>query len=151
MYLVLSKKGYYLSLSKEAAERKCRYLNIQNENILTCASFGDAKRYIQMFGKDCEIGDIKIGELVYWKPIQTVALVDIRAEESWRCRSDGTITWWRKGQKATSYHIGRDYLPNKKTETLLKKTGHLVFFDFGLQRVMRILVDGTVEAIDDKK
>lgn len=147
MYLLLSKKGYYVTLSGEAAEQKCRCLNLQKENILICSSFEHAKRCIRVYGHDYETEDIQFNVVTLWKPLRTVVLVDIPGEESWRCRSDGCVLWTRRRRKDITYKICQNHVAgDKKTLALLNKHGALLFYDFDIEQVLYIFANGEVGA-----
>lgn len=145
MYLLLSKKGYYVTLSKEAAEQKCRYLNLSKDKILICSSFEYAKHCIRTYGREYETKDIQFNVVTIWKPLRTIVLVDVPAEESWRCRSDGSVVWRKRGRNDIIYKFSQNHCPDsKKTSALLKKHGVLLLYDFNLDQLLYIHANGEI-------
>lgn len=151
MYLLLSKKGYFVTLSREAAEQKCRCLHMQKDSIIICSSFEHAKHCIRIYGHEYETTDIQFNTVTFWKPLRMIVLIDLPAEESWRCSSDGSVLWRQRGRKAISYKICQNHMPDgKKTRALLKKYGVLRFYDFEIEQVLYIFANGEVRADCDE-
>lgn len=140
-YLVISKRGFYVSLSKKTAEEKSRVLG--DGHIMTCWSFRDVINCVKDYGAKYELVEVILERLVYWKRKRTICLKDLQLNESCVCHSDGTVVLIEKNGSERHYKICQNRLvDSKKTVALLKKRGFLQFFDFEEDVPMCIDADG---------
>lgn len=153
MYLVISQTGFFIGLSREAAEAKCRLLKVQKSEVISCANKEDASKCIKAFGANSEPVDISINALTYWRPIQKIQLVNLSTGESHLCYSDGTVIWKTKNGKEIIYqNCQYGLVAPKKTVKLLQKFGVLLTYDFEDKMIIKVTKEGEIwrKASNDK-
>lgn len=115
------------------------------KDIIECLDIKDVGRCLAAWRVNAEPVDIIINAITYWQPIQRVVLIDIPSGESFLCSSDGTVLWKRKNGKETAYkncHSG--VIDDKKTASLLRKKGFLIFYDFVQKKSIKLTKEGEI-------
>lgn len=145
MYLIISQIGFFIGLSRAAAEAKCKLLKVQDGEIITCTSLEDATRCVKAFGANSEPVNISINTVTYWRPIQKVLLVNPNTRESHCCYSDGTVIWKTKEGKEITYKNCQAGLNGpSKTVKLMKKFGSLYAYDFDEKKIIKTTSEGEI-------
>lgn len=143
MYLLVSEVGYYLGFSRAAVEERCKILRSKPSDVIDCFDIKEVKWHIAFYLHKKLVRDVEFEKLVYWP--EKISLVDLKAQITYLCFSDGTVWAHTKDGKSISYKICQDYSPdNKKSVKLLEKRGELLFYNFEERKVMKLTAKGEV-------
>ncbi|WP_125141642.1 hypothetical protein [Clostridium transplantifaecale] len=130
-YLVISKIGFFCSLSREAAEGHCKALRAKKSEIIVCWNIRDAENCLDSVREGYEEAELLIGQLTYWKPIRCRVLVDLKEGRTCFCYSDGAIHLELKENQKYDFKICQgQLLACKKTVRALIKLKKIKYFDF---------------------
>lgn len=129
--LVATKIGFYASLSREAAEARCRRLGAKESDIIDCTDLADVKNCLAIVKDGYEDVELLIDQLTYWTPIRCRVLVDLKAGRTYFCRSNGSVHLEIQDGTNFDYKICHGkLLTDKKSVRELKKLKIIKFYDF---------------------
>ncbi|WP_125141304.1 hypothetical protein [Clostridium transplantifaecale] len=143
MYLIIGKKAFYLSLSKQAVRAKCKKAGARAESIITCSSYSEAVACIKAFriGKTF-LPEVVFDRLTYWPTERVVSLADLETGVGYRFRSGGMVEMRTTDGKIYRYkNCPSGIIDSKKTVVLLRKRENLLFYDFEKDCVITVTAD----------
>lgn len=144
LYLICSKRGFYVGLSREATEHYCGILRAQMSNVICCSSYEDAVLCVDTYrNSEWLPAEVMVDKLTFWTPVCIKVLVDLHNKTSFRCSNTGSVQVTLPDGQVSSYsNDWSEAFENKKTKRLLKKLGELYFYDFHARLVKKITADG---------
>lgn len=138
-YLIVTTIGFYISLSREAAEARCKRIGAKPSDMINCPDFKDVENCLASVSGGYEDVELLIDQLTYWRPLRCRALVDLKAGRTYFCYSNGSVHLELQDGTKFDYKICHGkLLTDKKSVIGFRKLKILKFYDFEYRKTVSL-------------
>ena len=150
IYLVINKFGYCMGTSEVSVRHIGRHLHSRCPKVIRCYSIDDAKTlinaYIATSGLRIHEPVFKIGDAVFFQPVETRVILNLEKQIKTTISNDGLITIVNLSDQTEIDRFSVDpgsFVPDVHGKEMILRNGAIPYWDFDLDRKAKIILNGT--------